>query len=92
MSSEGFTLRGAERVYRLDCSGVNALARIEEATGLWFDDLITALQGECPDPQLILAFLGASLIDPVDASPEEVAAILEDIGGPVVVIAAAEAL
>lgn len=82
-------LLGADRAYRLDCANTNALAGLEEVTGLTLPALIRALARPEPDLELVKAFLGAVLIDPAEHTPEFVAAILEDIGGAPVVAAAA---
>lgn len=93
MPSElGVIVRGMDRVYRIDCSSVDALARIEDATSLLLADLITALQRTEPDIALMCRFLGAALVNPADASEDEVAAILADIGGPSVIVAAVSSL
>lgn len=83
------TLQGAERTYRIDCTRTNALVRVEEETGRSFLSAINALDSDDPDPELARQFLGAVLVDPDEASAEQVAVILDDIGGPAVIAAAA---
>ena len=86
----GVTLRGVDRTYRIDCRSLNALARLEDETGLSLVAVLDAIREDDP-PDLTLArqFLGAVLVDPPMASPEELAAILDDIGGMPVLRAAA---
>lgn len=82
-------LRGADRTYRIDCTSTNALVRVEEATGRSFLAVINALDADDPDPELARQFLGAVLVDPEEPSIDDVAIILDDIGGPAVIAAAA---
>lgn len=90
----GVTLHGAERTYRIDCAGTNAIARIEDDTGLSlpaFIEVMAAL-GDMPDPELAEQFLAAVLVDPEESTPDERRAILDDIGGVAVIQAAVEGL
>jgi len=86
----GVTLHGAERTYRLDCSTTDALVRLEEETGLTLDELVPAVQRADVDRALLIDFLRAVLVEP--ASDADLEVILDDIGGPPVIAAAAEGL
>jgi hypothetical protein len=83
------TLKGSDRTYTIDCTRVNTLVALEETTGLTLASLVNALDSDDPDPDLAKQFLAAVLIDPDDVSADELAAILDDIGGPAVIAAAA---
>ena len=56
----GVTLRGVDRTYRIDCRSLNALARLEDETGLSLVAVLDAIREDDP-PDLTLArqFLGA---------------------------------
>jgi hypothetical protein len=83
-------LKGAERMYRVDCSSDAALERIEEVSGFPLLEVCAALNQPDPDPCVAELFLTAILLDGVP--PEEIPAVLEDIGGLPVLRAAAEAI
>ena len=86
----GVMLRGVDRTYRIDCRSLNALARLEDETGMSLAAVLEAIrEDDPPDLNLARDFLGAVLIDPPNATPEELAAILEDIGGMPILRAAA---
>ncbi len=73
-------LRGAERTYRLDCSGVNALCRLEELTGRPYEAVIKELRGTRAKASTVQAFIASALLD-LPESPDDLAAIVEDLGG-----------
>ncbi len=73
-------LRGAARTYRLDCSGINALCRLEELTGRRYEDVLKEIRGTRAKASTVQAFIAAALLD-LPESPDDVAAIVKDIGG-----------
>ncbi|MEO8678147.1 MAG: hypothetical protein ABI665_03820 [Vicinamibacterales bacterium] len=82
-------LKGADRTYEIDCTSAQALVRIEEATALRLPVFIWTLQRE-PDDELARQFLSAVLVELFE--PDELDAILEDIGGIAVLAAAVDGL
>lgn len=85
------TLRGAEHSYEVDLSGTNVMCRIEAATGLAYEDALSALTAKRPRVSLLREFLRCALVTQTEVSLEEVGAILDDIGGAAVVQAAVRA-
>lgn len=82
-------LQGETRTYHIDCTRTNALVQLEEETGRSFRTLVNALNADEPDSALVVQFLRAVLVDPAAHSEADLVAILEDIGGPTVIAAAA---
>lgn len=79
-------------MYHVEYATTNALARVEELTGLTFNEAI-AVVAKDGDREVALGFLAAGLgDDPLAGSREALEAVLDDIGGIRVLQAAALAL
>lgn len=61
--------------------GTNAACRVEEATGKTYGEVIAALNVTHPSVSLIRSFLKACLVNPANASDEQVGHMIDDIGG-----------
>lgn len=83
-------LHGATRIYRADFAATNAKCDVEEATGLRYSEVLRELRRRRPKVSILRAFVRAALLDPPDATPEEVGAIIDDIGGQAAIQAAIE--
>ncbi len=70
------------RIYQLDF-GTNAKCRLEDLSGVAFDDVMLELRSVRPHVARVRQFVQASLIDPNGATltPEEVGDIIDDLGG-----------
>lgn len=75
------TLQGGDRAYQV-CFDTNAWCRLEEATGRPYPELVRQLLSDGPLPgKLVLQFLQAGLVDPPNASMDDVGLIVDDLGG-----------
>jgi len=65
--------------------GVNAWCRLEDLTGRTSVDVIDELRGEQASMRTLRQFVKATLVDPKDASLDEVGDIIDDLGGPAII-------
>lgn len=81
-------LKGAEdRTYRLNF-GTNAMCRLEDLDGRSYHEVLAELHTGKPRMKTLRAFMQAALVDPAQATADQVGTIIEDIGGAPVILAA----
>lgn len=83
-------LKGSDdKVYTLNF-GVNAMCRLEDQDdrGRSYQDLLDEMRTGKPSMRTVRALAAAALVEPKNATLEQVGEILEDIGGPLVLLAA----
>ena len=74
-------LQGAERTYQFDLSNTNRKCKLEEATGMPFEDVLAAIRRRRTPVTVLRQFIRCGLVDPPDVSLEEAGQIMDDIGG-----------
>ena len=78
-------LRGEDRTYTLNF-GVNAMCRIEKLEGRSYHAVLTDLRDPRPSMTLVRTVLRAALTNPATPTDDEAGDILDDLGGPQVVV------
>jgi hypothetical protein len=68
--------------------GVNAMCRLEGIDGRHHQEVLREMQSGQPRMTTIRSLVQAALVDPEGVSPEEAGHIIEDIGGPSVIVMA----
>jgi hypothetical protein len=73
--------------------GMNSACALEEAIGdeRTYPEIMRELQGPRPRVNTVRQFVKASLVDPVHATLEQTGAIIDDLGGYLVILAALNA-